>query len=157
MRLHSPLKSKYTIYTPRRKIIYKQQNQPPGKYPGAHNVANGVGVEHRLLVIAEGKYVSQSTAGWQYRAARKGYCAASYVQHVQWTWKHRIMDCLSVGGWINSSKVYGGEEEDHKNGHQDRQTCGPWTSFCGSIRRVCYTRRRYATWTTCSSGSLQPA
>jgi len=29
--------------------------------------------------------------------------------------------------------------------------------FCGSIRRVCYTRRRYATWTTCSAGSLQPA
>jgi hypothetical protein len=34
-----------------------------------------------------------------------------------------------VDGWINSSKVSGREEEDHKNGHQDSQTCGPWISF----------------------------
>ena len=39
------------------------------------------------------------------------------------------MDCLCVDGWINSSKVSGREEEDHKNGHHDSQTCGPWTSF----------------------------
>lgn len=83
MGLRSHLKSMYTmytIYTPRRKKL-----QPPRKNPGVHNGANIVGVEHRYFAVAEGKYVSQWTGGWHYRAARTVYCAASYVKRVRWT------------------------------------------------------------------------